>query len=626
MSKKSSDSDISMLVSQARSGDINSMAELFKASYKRLYYYSFMITGNSDNAQDLLQEGFIKCMSSIDTLRNPNDFYAWMWKILRNTHLNMIRTDHYSVIKTEDEYLFDALIAEEDSPEDHAERNELYKILRIIIENLPSEQREAIILRYYDDLSVADIALIQECSASTVKSRLLYAKKAIRSAITAEERRSGTVLHGTAVIPVFPRIFEQLYSLVGIRPDTAIAVFAAAAASFGFTAASDSVKLLGTVEDEKHPLSGKSCIIRIKIFPAAVSVMCLTVGVSVLLGSIILNRNHDNSDTDTDSIYSMSETSESLSIEDTANETEPETSADSDNGFDLTSEAVSPETSDDYDFITEHTYCENFFIDMSNNTERILEVGQSFPLLQFCQPETATDQSIVIVSRDESIAVADTKEIIAVSPGNVRIYVYPANNPDVHASFLLTVVPKSEEPPEPERLEFINTAKYLLPGYISSLNWETFPSIVKAGSYKFVIDDPSIASFDGKNLYINKPGKTTIRALRTSDNKEIGSVEINAARRSEDLPEAPEVLPNKVRFLNYDDICSMNIGDIREMEYIVEPILSEPGDWYWSYSNDGVVVFDGKNITAVGMGTTYIDFYRKYDGRQIGFVLINVTE
>jgi len=714
MSKNIPESDLTQLVLRARNGNVSGMAELFEATYKRLYYFSYMIAGNSDNAQDLLQEGFIKCMSALDTLRDPRDFYAWMWRILRNTHMNMLRKDRYAIIEAEEEHMLDALISEDDTPEISAEKNEMYRILRFIIDALPNEQREAVLLRYYEDLSVSEIAVIQECPAATVKSRLLYAKRAIKSAIIAEENRSGTLLHSTAVFPILPRIFQTLSSYVGISSQTALAVFVSAASALGFTAVSDSVKLLGTVEDESHPITGTSCIVKIKLFPAAMTMVCLTAVFAVLGSAAAVRYFTSGSDTvtddsgyvyhalkaslpvsseasetedlftaetkgtaDTDEVppqlpetdaetlpqisVTVSETAKAASVRTTASE-KPQTKAVT--AKETTAAVISdttavtvhtdaPETSSEtmlhessaetedtvaetsnraditvnndlgYDYVTQHTYCTDFHIDIANNPKRVLEVGQSFPIIQACEPSSATDQSIIIRSSDPSVAYASTKEIVAVSPGTARIFLYSEHNTNHDASFLLEVLPKNEDAPEPEKLFFKETSAFLIPGCISSLNWSTEPSIVKAGSYEFVSDNPEILTFDGLNMYVYKPGTTAVRAIRISDGTEIGSIELTV--RSS-MPEIPDVIPEKIGFLNFSDICAMKVGDIREMKYYFEPNGVTEEDWYWDYSNEGVLTFDGKNITAIAPGSTYINVYRKFDGKSIGYVFISVTD
>ena len=98
-----------------------------------------------------------------------------------------------AVIREENRRLLEAILDDGDTPEEAAEKRELAEILRCIIEELPSEQREAILLYYYEDLSLAEVAQEQNCPVPTVKSRLRYAKQSIRAAILAEAVLPSTV-------------------------------------------------------------------------------------------------------------------------------------------------------------------------------------------------------------------------------------------------------------------------------------------------------------------------------------------------------------------------------------------------------------------------------------------------
>ena len=152
MTDKSPDISLAEIIARARTDNAVGMAELFEVSYRRLYYYAYMLTGDRDTAQDLLHDGFIKCMLSIDTLHDPDKFYPWMWRILKNTYANMVRRDKSALIREESAFFLDSIIEDTDTPELRAEKADLRRIMQCIIHNLPDEQREAVILRYYDEL------------------------------------------------------------------------------------------------------------------------------------------------------------------------------------------------------------------------------------------------------------------------------------------------------------------------------------------------------------------------------------------------------------------------------------------------------------------------------------------
>ena len=284
MQNKCPDENLLKLIEAADPTNAASMADLFEATYARLYYYSYLITGNTDTAQDLLHDAFIKCMLSIDTLHDPKKFYPWMWRILKNTYSNMVRRDKAALLREESISLIDSVIEDHTDPEQIAEMEDLRCIIQCIIHNLPEEQREAILLRYYEELPVSEIAAIQNCPESTVKSRLLYAKRSIKAAIEAEEKRSGTPLGGVVCIPVMPVIMSQFASCAVLLPSCAVSVFASIAEFFGFAMASDTLRLVGTVTNEKSPIMNKTAVIRVRIFPAAALLVGCIAAVCVIYG------------------------------------------------------------------------------------------------------------------------------------------------------------------------------------------------------------------------------------------------------------------------------------------------------------------------------------------------------
>ena len=87
-------------------------------------------------------------------------------------------------------------------PEVYAEQEDLSRRLGKIIDSLSDVQRQAVMLFYFDQLSVDEIAQVMECSTGTVKSRLFLARKTIRTEIEEQERKSGQKFYGIAGIPM----------------------------------------------------------------------------------------------------------------------------------------------------------------------------------------------------------------------------------------------------------------------------------------------------------------------------------------------------------------------------------------------------------------------------------------
>lgn len=122
-----SDIHLTTIVRAAKTREPAALAELFQYTHQHIYYYAYMLTGDPHDAEDLLQEGYIKCILAIDTLQNPGAFYSWMWTILKNIHQNQLRKQTVQLLsreqlETEERHLLDRILADDDTPEVYAEK------------------------------------------------------------------------------------------------------------------------------------------------------------------------------------------------------------------------------------------------------------------------------------------------------------------------------------------------------------------------------------------------------------------------------------------------------------------------------------------------------------------------
>lgn len=168
----------SELIEKIQSGDMNAFGELFEIYKNESLKYSYLITGNKFTSEDIVQEAFIKCFSSIKNLRNVENFKSWFFKILTRTAWKYSRIDK-KVMPVED--IFEKADDEsiEKSMNDYI-RNEEGQMLHTEIERLDIKQRTVIVLFYFNNLSVKEIAKIMGCFEGTVKSRLSSARKKLK--------------------------------------------------------------------------------------------------------------------------------------------------------------------------------------------------------------------------------------------------------------------------------------------------------------------------------------------------------------------------------------------------------------------------------------------------------------
>lgn len=260
-----------MLVCAAQNKDAQSFEELYKKYYKKIYAIAFTTTKNVSDAEDILQITFTKAWLNISGLEEPSAFNTWLQKIAineSNTLLNK-RKPSVSIDDNEDD---NSPVTELESdlmlPEVYAEQDDLSARLKRIIFELSEVQRQTIMLFYFDDLTISEIAQIMDCNESTVKSRLYLARKAIRTEIEEQERKTGTKFFGIPAIPLLP--FAKIF--VGQVEESLISESAAAniltkintavvSASSASATASETAKAVGATASKAGMSLGSKVII-----------------------------------------------------------------------------------------------------------------------------------------------------------------------------------------------------------------------------------------------------------------------------------------------------------------------------------------------------------------------------
>ena len=139
---------------------------------------------------------------------------SWISGIVFNLGMKRLRKKRDLLVDGENDFLFDALEDENTdvSPEKALDSKETAAIVREVIDRLPALQKAAVIAYYFDEKSVADIAREAMCSENTIKSRLNYARKAMKEGIEHKERQMGVKLHvvtGPMIVFVLRGMFSS---------------------------------------------------------------------------------------------------------------------------------------------------------------------------------------------------------------------------------------------------------------------------------------------------------------------------------------------------------------------------------------------------------------------------------
>jgi RNA polymerase sigma-70 factor (ECF subfamily) len=165
-------------VADARAGDADAWKTLFRRYRLPLYVYVFELLRDEQASLDLVQETFISAFRHIASLRDDEKFGGWLFSIAHQQCIQQWRRQGRDAELREE--LLPDLEAGSPDPLDVLLRAEQEAEFMKLLEKLPLSQRSALLLHYIEDFSLEEIARITETQVGTVKSRLHYAKRALR--------------------------------------------------------------------------------------------------------------------------------------------------------------------------------------------------------------------------------------------------------------------------------------------------------------------------------------------------------------------------------------------------------------------------------------------------------------
>ena len=169
-----------VLLNNYLSGDRNAISRLIERHSRRVRDYINMMVKDRDVAEDIFQETFIKAVRVIDEGRYTDNgkFLSWILRIAHNQVIDHFRAQRQSKAVTESEAGYDVLGTlrfAERTVEDSMVSDQIERDVRALVELLPAEQREVVMLRYFSGLSFKDIAEQTKVSINTALGRMRYA-------------------------------------------------------------------------------------------------------------------------------------------------------------------------------------------------------------------------------------------------------------------------------------------------------------------------------------------------------------------------------------------------------------------------------------------------------------------
>ena len=175
------------IVQRLKAGDRRAFDELYERYKTMLFRSACLLLGNTQDAEDVLQETFLSAYMHIGELKDDSLFKPWIFRILMR---QVYRCGKKKSREFPDEDVLkhaDAASIREQGETDPAARVVNQMEIKSHLNRLPLKQRQALVLYYYNELSIKEMAMILQCREGTVKSRLHTAKKAMRQAMREDE-------------------------------------------------------------------------------------------------------------------------------------------------------------------------------------------------------------------------------------------------------------------------------------------------------------------------------------------------------------------------------------------------------------------------------------------------------
>lgn len=179
------------LVEASRNGDLQAYDELMQRYHGRIYALLYHMTSNKEDAEDLLQEVFLKAYQSLPKFRGQSSFYTWVYRIAVNRAINFVKKrqrksalslDHVDLGVERDPAFVE--MASGDTPSRQATLSELQEKLNSALQTLSEKHRIVVVMHDIQGIPHNEIAETLNCSPGTVRSRLFYARQQLQAELS----------------------------------------------------------------------------------------------------------------------------------------------------------------------------------------------------------------------------------------------------------------------------------------------------------------------------------------------------------------------------------------------------------------------------------------------------------
>lgn len=180
-----------LLVERAQRGDKNAFAQLVEAYQTPVYNLAYRMLGNANDAEDAAQESFLRAFAQLGRFRADQKFATWLLSIDAHYCIDRLRRRRFLWLSLEDNAFDETLLSDSPEPDDALLRRESQLEIERLLERLSPANRLVVVLRYWHEQSIEEIAKTTGDSVSAVKVRLHRARQALGREMAAGERPRG---------------------------------------------------------------------------------------------------------------------------------------------------------------------------------------------------------------------------------------------------------------------------------------------------------------------------------------------------------------------------------------------------------------------------------------------------
>jgi RNA polymerase sigma factor (sigma-70 family) len=173
------------LVNEFKDGKVEGFNELVRRYQEKTYWVARRIIGNHDEADDIVQDVFVRVYNALKNFRSESGFYTWLYRITKNVSLNALQKKKFKEFIQYDDTM-DISVDKTDQADELLSKKEYHAALEKAIERLPAKQKMIFIMRYYDEMPYEQMAKVLKKSEGGLKASYFFALQKIQNYVRKE--------------------------------------------------------------------------------------------------------------------------------------------------------------------------------------------------------------------------------------------------------------------------------------------------------------------------------------------------------------------------------------------------------------------------------------------------------